>query len=179
MWFAVIIVVVIFIFVLVIGSKEQKEKQEILEKYRTEKAERDRIFKQENEERLQRDLLELNENREKVDEQYRDAVHSIEFDVAGIFYRTEAAKEEAWCLACGQQVNLRFDPTNPYDEYAIKVISNRKHIGFVPEVDNIEVREYMETHKFKAVVLHAYRTFNYTYHDYDIFVTIKVYFLKK
>ena len=126
-----------------------------------------------------KNLNDLAKNRIKIDADNAQFIHSIELKVAGIYYRTEEAKDEAKYLDCGELVSLRKDLNNEYDPYAVKVISNRKHIGFVPSSDSQEISEYMDDYKYKAVVLHSFQVFNNQFSDYETCLIVKVYFFSK
>lgn len=55
----------------------------------------------------------------------------IKFEVKGGSYRSEAAQEEYICLTPGNELKLKAEPDNAYDEYAVRVYSDRKFIGYV------------------------------------------------
>lgn len=55
----------------------------------------------------------------------------IKFEVKGGSYRSEAAQEEYICLTPGNELKLKAEPDNVYDEYAVRVYSDRKFIGYV------------------------------------------------
>ena len=55
----------------------------------------------------------------------------ISFSLAGLFYRNDDAKEEADLLSVGNTVKLRLDTYNESGEFAVKIISNGKFIGYV------------------------------------------------
>lgn len=61
------------------------------------------------------------------------AERSITFTVVGGYYRSKAAQEEYINLEKASPISLRREPGNRYDPYAVKVISDRKHIGYVPK----------------------------------------------
>lgn len=58
---------------------------------------------------------------------------SITFTVVGGYYRSKAAQEEYINLDVASPISLRREADNRYDPYAVKVISDRKHIGYVPK----------------------------------------------
>lgn len=96
----------------------------------------------------------------------------FEFDIAGILYRSESAQDEAYSLRIGDTVNLKRDRNNEYDDYAIKIISNGKHIGFVPQLWSEDVCEYLDQKlKYTAEVIDT-NTQNINLHSIDI--TIRV-----
>lgn len=55
----------------------------------------------------------------------------IKFEVKGGSFRSEAAQEEYICLTPGNELKLKAEPDNAYDEYAVRVYSDRKFIGYV------------------------------------------------
>lgn len=55
----------------------------------------------------------------------------IKFEVKGGSYRSEAAQEEYICLTPGNELKLKAEPDNANDEYAVRVYSDRKFIGYV------------------------------------------------
>lgn len=136
-------------------------------------------FQRDNHSKHVNDIKQLDENRIRIDAENAECDDSIEFYVAGIYYRSDAAKDEAKYMSCGELVSLRKDINNEHDSYAIKVIYNRKHIGFVPSSDNVLVGDLMNNYKYKAVVLHSFQRYNTVFYDYDIDLIIKVYFFQK
>ena len=55
----------------------------------------------------------------------------IKFEVKGGSYRSEAAQDEYICLTPGNELKLKPEPDNEYDEHAVRVYSDRKFIGYV------------------------------------------------
>lgn len=55
----------------------------------------------------------------------------IKFEVKGGAYRSEAAQEEYLCLTPGNELKLKPEPDNEHDEFAVRVYSDRKFIGYV------------------------------------------------
>ncbi len=75
---------------------------------------------------------EYEEIRDKIVEQ--DGLTSlwrIKFEVKGGTYRSEAAQDEYICLTPGNELKLKPEPDNEHDEYAVRVYSDRKFIGYV------------------------------------------------
>lgn len=64
---------------------------------------------------------------------------SVTFYVVGGIYRSQAAQEEYTLLREGYDISLRLEPENTHDKYAVKVISDRKHIGYVEREDSKRV----------------------------------------
>ena len=69
---------------------------------------------------------------------------SVSFFVNGGQYRTEAAQEEYCILSVGMDVKLKAEPENKYDKYAVKVMSSRKHIGYVSKEESKLVYQVVE-----------------------------------
>ena len=70
--------------------------------------------------------------------------HLVEFEVAGLTYCSPEAIDRAGELFYGEIVYLVKDPTNPYDEGAIKVMTDDDiHIGYVPRYLCTEIADLM------------------------------------
>lgn len=54
------------------------------------------------------------------------------FDVAGLCYRTERARENLSYCSAFSEVKLRREPSNQYDEFAVKVLIDGTFAGYVP-----------------------------------------------
>lgn len=95
---------------------------------------------------LAQDLVETTEvpvsliDRQREYEEIRDKIVAqegltslwrIKFEVKGGTYRSEAAQEEYICLTPGNELKLKPEPDNEHDEYAVRVYSDRKFIGYV------------------------------------------------
>ncbi len=79
---------------------------------------------------------EIEEAREAVHEEYKD-LQSLEVKIVGVFYRSAAVKDLVPYLDVRDEIKLAKEPKNPYDEFAVKVIYDRKNLGYIP-------REYSE-----------------------------------
>lgn len=95
---------------------------------------------------LAQDLVETTETpvslieRQKEYEEIRDKIVAqegltslwrIKFEVKGGTYRSESAQDEYICLTPGNELKLKPEPDNEHDEYAVRVYSDRKFIGYV------------------------------------------------
>lgn len=69
---------------------------------------------------------------------------SIDFFVNGGNYRSSAAQEEYCSLCVGLDVQLKNEPENEHDEFAVKVMSSRKHIGYVSKKESQLVFQVVE-----------------------------------
>lgn len=102
--------------------------------------------------------------------------HEISFRLAGLFYRSEAAKDEAMCLNAGDKVKLRHDANNVNDTFAVKIISNNKFIGFVPAFLSRDVTMFMCNYPdFKAEVIKSTRFYNEQFAEIDLDIEFKAY----
>lgn len=71
--------------------------------------------------------------------------HLIEFEVAGLTHRSPEAIDRAGELSYGETVYLVKEPDNPYDEGAIKIMTDDDiHIGYVPRYLCAEVAGLMD-----------------------------------
>ena len=77
----------------------------------------------------------------------------ITFEVVGGFYRSDAAKEEYDSKMPGMEVSLRREPNNPRDEHAVKVISDRLHIGYVPKEFSEQVSDIIQQKCVSAAIV--------------------------
>lgn len=69
---------------------------------------------------------------------------SIWFFVVGGMYRTNAAQEEYCMLTKGEEVKLNMEPDNVHDRFAVKVMSDGKHIGYVPREESRAVFQVLK-----------------------------------
>ena len=77
----------------------------------------------------------------------------ITFEVVGGFYRSDAAKEEYDSKMPGMEVSLRREPNNPRDEHAVKVLSERFHIGYVPKEFSEQVSDIIQQKCVSAAIV--------------------------
>lgn len=101
---------------------------------------------------------------------------SVEFDLAGLYYRSNNAKEEASTISEGEEVKLRLNPTNEYDNNAVKVIYNNLHIGFTPSSKSEYITNFIKSHKdITAIVTSNNEEYNTKFDDYENIISVKVY----
>jgi len=55
------------------------------------------------------------------------------FTVAGISFRTPAERAIALSLQPGDKLTLEPEPTNQFDPFAVKILKDGAHIGFIPK----------------------------------------------
>jgi len=71
-----------------------------------------------------RKTKELTKQKEKI----------LEVNLAGLYYRPKKAHEIARYLNVGDRLELKRNPSNQYDNFAVKVMAYGTHIGFIPKV---------------------------------------------
>lgn len=131
--FAIILMALLVYSIILFIIKETK-------KGKTQKKE-----KAENEEAVVRYQAHMEENRkqEKVkrlnrikflEETAQDENRILEFEIAGLYYRPSHAHDEAGYLNIGDMLDLKLNPSNEYDSYAVKIMSGNVHLGFIPEL---------------------------------------------
>lgn len=69
----------------------------------------------------------------------QDATQILEFEIAGLYYRPSFVHDEASYLNIGSLLELKLNPSNEYDECAVKIMSGSVHLGFVPQIYSEEV----------------------------------------
>lgn len=66
-------------------------------------------------------------------------------DLVGANFRPPESREAVKNLSIGDILPLERDPSNPYDTFAIKVISPEgDHLGFIPKTHNFELASAMD-----------------------------------
>ena len=69
----------------------------------------------------------------------------LQFVIKGLWYRTEAEKDAAYCLKVGEELVLKRQPRNKYDPFAVKVMTtDGYHIGYVEAGLSQEVSSRMD-----------------------------------
>ncbi|MDR2685035.1 MAG: HIRAN domain-containing protein [Prevotellaceae bacterium] len=170
-----IIIVMIIIALLVSSNNREIEKQQKKEK-RIQEAKKLREYEI-------KVKMELEEKRRQIEEIY-DAKYGTEnamiCDLKGLFARTEAAQLEASMLDIGSEVTLKCDSNNSYDRHAVKVICNRKHIGFIPREYSQTVHENLKNKKkYFAMVLSKEYIWNSKFYKSEYEIELKLYLVKE
>lgn len=138
----IIILIALVIIVLIINSaKKNNEQNELNAKFA---AHNERLLAEHIESQAKRKLLDK-KILEDFDIKYLGKP-SIEFDLAGLFYRSNKAKELAENVYIGESVKLKLDPNNEYDSTAVKVYYENIHIGFVPGSISEDITMFIKKH---------------------------------
>lgn len=156
-WIIVIIVIVIFI----IAIKSENKQTEIQKKAISEKINRECESEQDraepiadtnndnsNDERKQ----ELEDKRAEIFRLYENC-HTLEFEVAGVSHRSRAIKDEIPYLNIKDEIKLVKEPTNQYDKYAVKVVYDRKKVGYVPREHSKMVTHMIEEGMIQKIIV--------------------------
>ncbi|TFD92555.1 hypothetical protein E2605_18515 [Dysgonomonas capnocytophagoides] len=143
---------------------------------REKEEETKRLEKQAESENLAKERLLLRESTIKKYDDLYGTENSITCMVQGIFGRSKDAQARAGTLKLGEEVTLRPEPNNSYDPYAVKVLSNRMHIGYIPKKIAETVAECINSGPgYYAIVIHkeyVLSTYNW---EYEREVELKLY----
>lgn len=118
-------------------EQEKKELQELLEQARKEREAKERALK---------------EKHDAIAAEYKDYA-SMEVEVKGIFARSSRAKDLVPDLDVNDEIKLRKEPTNMYDPFAVKVMYDRIHLGYVPADDSEFITGLIDRKAIKKVVV--------------------------
>lgn len=147
-WLVIIIFCLFFIFVLIKGYIESK-KEEDFNAY-VERLERKDELKRKEEEEAKR--IKNEAILESIGEKYKDC-SSMDIEVKGIYYRTKLAKETIVSLNVHDEIKFRKEPSNEYDSYAVKVMYERIHLGYVPASISKRITELIDHKAIKKIVV--------------------------
>lgn len=118
----------------------------------------------------------IKEEEERLNNQYYDKYKYIEFDVAGIHYRTTLAKETISSLDILSDIHLIKEPNNPYDKFAVKIVHNRKRIGYIPASESSKITQLIDNEQiYKILVIDSGKDITSEYSD-AVFITIRIYY---
>lgn len=129
-----IVLLIVFIYSIIIFVLKEVRKAKLKQKEETEnekaaaryQAHMDETRKQEKTKRLNRIKF--------LEETAQDKDRILEFEIAGLYYRPSHAHDEASYLNAGDMLDLKLNPSNEYDSYAVKIMSGNVHLGFIPEL---------------------------------------------
>lgn len=171
-WLFIIVFCVVFIFALIKGNIEIK-KEENFNAYVEEQRRKDEL------ERIEKEEANRIENEavlKSIADEYK-AYFSMDIEVKGIYYRSKLAKETIPFLNVHDEIKLRKEPKNEYDPYAVKVMYDRIHLGYVPADVSKRITELID-HKVikKIVVKYAGDAKLYQWDDPDPYLTLTIYY---
>jgi len=169
-----IITILAIVILFTIFSNIHKSAKE--NKYLTERRlEAEEYFAKQKSDELNR-KNEYEEYIKSLDEKYTGP-GIIECELAGLFYRTKAAKEEVReYLKFGHELSLRLDKKNQYDKFAVKVFYNGKHIGFIPMEYSKQVHDFIILNFGYIVICTANNEcYNSVFDDEENIVELKLY----
>lgn len=171
-WLFIVVFIVVFIFVLIKGNIEN-EKEKNFNAYIEEQRRKDELERQEKEEtkRIENETV-----FKSIAEEYK-AYFSMDIDVKGIYYRTKLAKETIESLTVHDEIKLRKEPTNKYDPYAVKVMYERIHLGYVPANVSKRITELIDNKVIKKIVVkYAGDAKLYPWDESDPYLTLTIYY---
>ena len=125
-WFIIIVIAVLLIIVIASINKDNEvkaEEQEWEKKQETRRIQDEKIRQRQEEEKKERQ------------KQYEKAYNRglvIQYDIAGLYYRSKQAKKNALKLEDNEYLWLNEDKRNKYDSNAIKISSCDTWLGYVP-----------------------------------------------
>ena len=70
---------------------------------------------------------------------------SLQTFIAGIPHRLGKDVQISTILTLGQELAYSREPTNRYDQNAIKLIANTKHLGYIPKEDNPSIAKHLDS----------------------------------
>lgn len=70
---------------------------------------------------------------------------SLQTFIAGIPHRLGKDVQISTILTLGQELTYSREPTNRYDQNAIKLIANTKHLGYIPKEDNPNIAKHLDS----------------------------------
>lgn len=168
-----LIVIVVFIIIIIIAGRKNigKVETELQKSVETESQANltNKNWKLQHDENIKREY-------DKINNGEYDEYRSIEFNVVGIYYRTQLAKDTVNCLDVLCDISLIKEPDNPYDRFAVKVVYDRKRLGYVPAYDSEEVTKLINRNLIKKVyVIDSGRDYTSEFSD-ALFVTLRIYY---
>lgn len=120
---------------------------------------------------------EVLEENERINSGHYDSYRYIEFNLAGIHYRTSLAKDTIKILDILSDIHLIKEPYNEYDSSAVKVVYDKKRLGYVPKYYSDEVTQLINQNRIqKVLVMDSGRDYTVEYSD-ALYVTIRIYYI--
>lgn len=113
---------------------------------------------------------------ERINSGYYDQYRTLEFEVAGIHYRTGLAKETISGLDILSEIHLIKEPTNEYDHSAVKIVYERKRLGYVPAYDSRQVTKLIDSNQIrKILIINSGKDITSSFSD-ALFIEIRIYY---
>lgn len=154
------------------NSKYKNESERLIQ----EQLEKDTIVKSDHEKWKEDYTIRLQKENDKLCNGYYNNYKYIEFDVVGIYYRTQLAKDTINSLDILCDIHLIKEPNNPYDSKAVKVVYDRKRLGYVPRGYSGQITTLIDRNLIEKVyVIDSGRDEFSTYSDGQ-FITLRVYY---
>lgn len=87
----------------------------------------------------------IKEEEDRLNNDYYNKYRYIEFDIAGIHYRTALAKETILSLDILSDIHFIKEPNNPYDKFAIKIVHDRKGLDMYQHMNHLKSHNLLIT----------------------------------
>lgn len=157
------IILIVVIIVVIIAIKREDKQTEIQKKDVFEKINRECELEQDriepiadcyinNDESNDEKKQELEDKRAEIFRLYENC-HTLDFEVAGVSHRSRAIKDIIPYLNIKDEIKLVKEPTNQYDKYAVKVVFDRKKVGYVPRKHSKMVTHMIEEGMIQKIIV--------------------------
>ena len=174
-----IIAIIIFLFIFFILSNKKEIDSSLLKSVKKKDLSNNKELVNSNnsfskwEQQHEKEVIEENE---RINSGHYDSYRYIEFNIAGIHYRTSLAKDTIKVLDILSDIHLIKEPNNEYDSSAVKVVYDKKRLGYVPKYYSNEVTLLINQNRIqKILVMDSGRDYTVEYPD-ALYVTIRVYY---
>lgn len=165
-----------FIIILVIRSK--KSNSNVEKNYnKTERPESCILNQEDSHKQWEIDYEQrVIEENERINNGFYDNYRYIETNIAGVHYRTSIAQSTLASLDILSVIKLVREPNNPYDSSAVKIICDRKKLGYIPREYSSRVTKLMLNNQIrKVIVLESGKDLLSNFSD-SLFVTLRIYY---
>lgn len=129
--FAILLIAILF-FLFVRFNKEAKKNDSYNQIYKDEQAQNEVQYIEglylKEQSRLENKRLRLGKLKDSTNNKF-DIVFC---ELAGLYYRSSKAKKVANELESGDFLEIKREPSNQFDPYAVKILNNGVHLGYVP-----------------------------------------------
>ena len=167
MFWIILFVIIIIVFAILVNRNSDKPAVPSLE------AEDESFYEQLTKEKDKK-TKEYAEEVLRIEEELSE-YQALELQVAGIYYRSQAVKDEIPYLNVYDEIKLSKEPNNEYDCFAVKVMYNRKKMGYVPKEHSKLVTNLINEKRIYRVIIVKAGSI-YVYDDSDPYMWIKIFY---
>lgn len=157
-------------FVLLYDHKEKKRKL-LKEKTRRESMVKLRLY-------LKNGIKESNLKEDEIIDMYNHVFRKGkigDYTIRGLFARSQAAINEARNLLVGTEVFLEPEPDNLHDCFAVKIMSNGYHLGYIPQEVSYCITDEIKQGGHIAIVTKVESYYSHTYLKEEVTVGFRLY----